>query len=184
MKVHDRVPRAHQKGNGGKIIGVRWVDVNKGDETNKDYRSRRVGQEFATHRDDALYASTPPLEAFRVILSFAASGEGANKRHIMICDVRRAYFYAQATRDLYIDLPEEDDQATPGQLGKLNLSLYGTRDAANNRQEHLSRHLVSIGFVRGTGHTSVYHHPQRRLMVLVHGDDICSRGRARRSEVA
>ena len=118
-----------------------------------------------------MYASTPPLEALRMIISFAASGEGATKRQIMICDVRRAYFYAKVTRDLYIELPDEDEHATPGQLGKLNLSLYGTRDAAKNWQEHLSRHLISIGFVRGVGHTSVFHHPQKNLMVLVHGDD-------------
>ena len=44
MKVYDRVPRAQQKETGGKIIGVRWVDVNKGDATKTDYRSRLVGQ--------------------------------------------------------------------------------------------------------------------------------------------
>ena len=36
IKVYTRVPSAHQKQNGGKIIGVRWVDVNKGDEQKPD----------------------------------------------------------------------------------------------------------------------------------------------------
>ena len=31
---------------GGKIIGTRWIDVNKGDEKNPVYRSRLVGKEF------------------------------------------------------------------------------------------------------------------------------------------
>ena len=59
----------------------------------------------------------------------------------MINDVRRAYFYAVATRDLYIELPAEDGQATSGMLGKLNLCLYGTRDAAKGWQDTLSKQL-------------------------------------------
>ena len=141
MQVYTRVPRSHQREHGGKIIGVRWVDVNKGDEKKTDYRSRLVGQEFATYKDDALYAATPPLEALRIILSYAATGSNGPKRQVMICDVRRAYFYAVATRDLYIELPEEDELGHRGMLGKLNLSLYGTRDAATNWQENLSQHL-------------------------------------------
>lgn len=44
MHVYDRVPRDSQKETGGKVIGVRWVDVNKGDEEKTDDRSRHVGQ--------------------------------------------------------------------------------------------------------------------------------------------
>ena len=43
-------------------------------------------------------------------------------------DIRRAYYQAQARRDLYIQLPPED--RTPGMCGKLNKALQGTIDAA------------------------------------------------------
>ena len=82
--------------------------------------------------------------------------------------MRRAYFYAKTNRDIYIELPAEDLEGSKDQLGKLNLSLYGTRDAASNWQEHLSRHLESIGFSRGKDRLSVYHHPERGLVTLVH----------------
>ena len=125
MHVYDRVPRDHQRKHGGKIIGTRWVDVNKGDSEKPDYRSRLVGQEFATHRDDSLYASTPPLEAMRLVLSHAATiGNGEEKRHILIADVKRAYFYALARRSLYIELPKEDTLGGPDIIGKLRLNLY------------------------------------------------------------
>ena len=65
LGVYEKVPRSHQIATGGKVIGVRWVDVNKGDATDVNYRSRLVGREFNVGRDDALYASTPPLEALR-----------------------------------------------------------------------------------------------------------------------
>ena len=38
----------------GNIIGVRWVDVNKGDSEEPEYHSRLVGREFAVGKDDAL----------------------------------------------------------------------------------------------------------------------------------
>ena len=172
MVVYTRVPRSMQRMRGGKIIGVRWVDVNKGDQEKPDYRSRLVGQEFNTAKDDELYASTPPLEALRYVVSSAATWtEDNSQRHIMVNDVRRAYFYAKTNRELYIELPKEDTEAGWDEVGKLNLSLYGTRDAAKNWQEHLSRHLEEIGFVRGVGHPSVYYHPSRGLVTLVHGDD-------------
>ena len=81
----------------------------------------------------------------------------------MVNDVRRAYFYAKTHRDIYIELPAEDLEGNKDMPGKLNLSLYGTRDAAPNWQEHLSVHLEKIGFIRGVGHPSIYHHPARAL---------------------
>ena len=101
MKVYTRVPRAMQRMQGGKIIGVRWVDVNKGDKENPDMRSRLVGQEFNTGKDDELYASTPPLEALRFVVSTAATfTDSGIKRHVMINDVKRGYFYAKTTGDI------------------------------------------------------------------------------------
>ena len=148
MHVYDRAPRDHQKQTGGKAIGVRWVDVNKGDTQTPDYRSRLVGQEFATHRDDSLYLSTPPIEALRVILSYAATiDEGEHMKQVLIADVKRAYFHALAQRNLYIELPKEDDKGDSSMLGKLRLNLYGTRDGAVNWQKHLSAHLGKLGYL-------------------------------------
>ena len=52
---------------------------------------------------------------------------------MMAADVRHAYFYAKVSRPVYIEIPAEDWE--PGDemiIAKLNLSLYGTRDAAQN----------------------------------------------------
>ena len=91
---------------GGKLIGVKWVIVNKGDQENPDIRARLVGKEFRTHNDDSLYAATPPLEALRLIVSHAATlnSTGEAMREVMVNDVRRAYFYAKATRDVFIEV--------------------------------------------------------------------------------
>lgn len=81
-----------------------------------------------------------------------------HENEIMINDVSRAYFYAKASRNLFVEIPSEDPLKKPGMIGRLKLCLYGTRDAAKTWQETLSAQLVTIGFVRGKGHTAVYHH--------------------------
>ena len=62
-----------------------------------------MGREFNLGKDDTLYASTPPLEALRIIVSYAAThSEDGHERMVMVNDVRRAYFYAKIQRDVYI----------------------------------------------------------------------------------
>ena len=95
----------------------------------------------------------------------------------MINYVTRAYFYAEATRCMYIELPQEDPFYDANMLGRLRLCLYGTRDAALNWQQTRSEHLEEAGFKRGIGHPSVFHHPTRDIWTFVHGDDYCSAGR-------
>ena len=57
-----------QRMKGGILIGVRWVDANKGDPESPDMRSRLVGQDVNTGKNIELYASTPPLGALRFVI--------------------------------------------------------------------------------------------------------------------
>ena len=139
-----------------------------------------VGREFNVGKDDNLYAATPPLEALRYVLSYAGTwGDGSSERRaVMINDVRRAYFYARATRVLYVELPREDPEyGQSDKVGRLRLCLYGTRDSALNWQETLSEHLLTLGFKRGVGFPSVFVNSELDIWTLAHGDDCCSAGR-------
>ena len=49
---------------------------------------------------------------------------------LLFIDVRRAHFYAPSRRSVDVTLPDED--AMPGHCERLNVSMYGTRDAASN----------------------------------------------------
>ena len=57
--VYDIVARSQIDECGGKRIDTRWIDTNKADELNPEYRSRHVVREFNSGNDDSLYASTP-----------------------------------------------------------------------------------------------------------------------------
>ena len=54
-------------------IGTRWVDVNKGDDGNPEYRSRLVAQEINDHKREDLFAATPPLESKKLLFSLAVT---------------------------------------------------------------------------------------------------------------
>ena len=94
----------------GNIIGTKWVITNKGDTEAPDIRARLVGKEFLSGSGDSLYASTPPLEALRFLLSSAAAVDEREGEHkgVIVSDVLRAYVCAKATRDLFIEVPDED----------------------------------------------------------------------------
>ena len=68
----------------------------------------------------------------------------------MTVDVKRAYFYARSRTPVYIEIPIEDFE--PGDehmVGRLNLSLYGTRDAAQNWTREYTEFLERIGYRSG-----------------------------------
>ena len=124
---------------GAPPVSTKWVDINKGDDNDPDYRSRWVGREFKgndRNRDD-LFAATPPLEAKRSLIALASCQTGVPRNKIKklgFIDIRQAYFHAKAKRLMYVVIPEEFCE--PGEFGKvcgrLNYSLYGIRDTANN----------------------------------------------------
>ena len=136
--VYKKVPIEQcVKETGKKPIRVRWLDINKGDEENKDYRSRLVAQEIKTDKREDLFAATPPLEAKKILFSLAVTegygfrgGDREGGMCIDFINVSRAFFRAEAIRRVYVELPKEDRQE--GMCGLLVKSLYGTRDGAQN----------------------------------------------------
>ncbi len=114
--VHVKVPLSQCRGRTGKEpIGVRWVDVNKGDKVHPEIRSRLVAKEIKVVKREDLFAATPPLEAKKMLFLWAVTegvgfGKGQRKEGIKLdfIDVRRAYFHADAQREVYVQLPEKD----------------------------------------------------------------------------
>ena len=134
-------------------IGVRWVDINKGDDINPEYRSRLVAKEFKLGSIEELFAATPPLEAKKLLMSMATTEGIGYCRHgkhkplkLDFIDVRRAFFYAPARREVYVDLPLEDHEE--GMCGMLVKAMYGTRDAPQNWEYEYADFMTGLGFKR------------------------------------
>lgn len=93
----------------------------------------------------------------------------------MINDLSRAFFHAQAKRNVYVQLPDEDRKPDEEHMcGRLDFPMHGTRDAAQNWFDEYSRQLIHIGFLNGTASPCTFYHQQRRT--YVHGHDYVSTG--------
>ena len=169
---------------------MRWVDVNKGDEQNPNYRSRLVARQLkATDRSGQTYfAPAPPLEALRTVLSLAMTRIGKHvpnwdpsspdRTQLSFVDVRRAYFNAKVDQDeepVYVDLPPEDEDSG-SMCARLLRHMYGTRRAADGWQEEYSSLMVKLGFLQGDSCPNVFQHPEKCTAGSVHGDDFTSSG--------
>ena len=177
-KVWRKIRRSEAIQKGWKIVKTRWIDVNKGDKFNPNYRSRFVAKEYNEGEGEGLFASTPPLEALRMLLSEVATSR--QRRHggrqvIMVNDVARAFFEAPVKRTICIELPEED-RGDQDEVGLLEMSLYGTRDAAANFQAEVRKVMTYAGFRVSRYNPSTFYHPGRDLRCLVHGDDFITGG--------
>ena len=75
-QVYVKVPISEcRQTTGREPIGTRWVDVNKEDNKNREYRSRLVAQELKCHSttEENMFAATPPWEAKKVLFSLAVT---------------------------------------------------------------------------------------------------------------
>ena len=135
-----------------------------------------MAQEVARRKNEEFFASMPPLEAMRALVSDTATnpGTGKEERKISFMDARKAHLNAFVTRDIYINLPEED--ATPGYCGRLVRCLYGTRDAPARWEATYTETLQKLGFHRGRSNACCFYHPGRCLRLVVHGDDFVTTG--------
>ena len=107
---------------------------------------------------------------------------GKEENVVMINDVARAFFEATVKRAVCVEIPEEDKTATDNHkdvVGMLNMSLYGTRDAAKNWQEEVARMMKVWGFTQGKYNPCLYYHAVWGIVSLVHGDDFISTGNRR-----
>ena len=175
---------------GRRPVTVKWVDVNKGDDDEPNYRSRLVAREIRLPGEDPIFAPTPPLESVRMVLSLAATNLPGETKHvreaesewrtqISIIDISRAYFNAKKSMDVdptYVELPEEDPAKASGMCGLLKVHMYGTRAAADGWHGEYSTFMKSIGFVMGDFSACVFRHKTKRITSSVHGDDFTTAG--------
>ena len=132
-----------------KPIGVGWVEVCTQDDVNPTYRLRFVAKGVMRQPMPELYAATPPLDCFVIIMSAtlksaASQGLDVDPAIVLTCDVSRTYPYAPAMRLVYVQVASEDwELGDEARCGKLNVSMHGARGAALNWHHHDSHGACS-----------------------------------------
>ena len=137
-----------QHTDGYKVVRTRWVVCNKGDEANIDIRARLVATEVNDAKSDEYFASTPPLEAKRMMLSEYATArvdKFGKDLQVSFVDIRKAYFNATPKRNVHLVFPKELGMAK-GRIAKLLRCVYGTRDAGQLWESCYAERLISMGF--------------------------------------
>ena len=159
---------------GKRPLRLKWIDTDKG---GANIRSRLVCTEVRRPGTDAVFAPTPPLDAMRALIARAAERYTSDGRPLtlQLVDISRAHFYAPSVRDVFVQLPQGDPMhGKPNVCAKLRRTMYGTLDAAEQWARHYTSVLLKVGFVQGTSSPCHFHHPDRQIWVLVHGDDFFS----------
>ena len=161
------------------LVRSRWVLCNKGDSLSPDVRARLVACEInkGDKNDVAFTASTPPLEAKRILFARYTSERTRNDQPLRISfvDIRKAYFNAIPERDVFMRVPKEMG-LPPNTVAKQVRCVYGTRDAGKLWEDTYSVALQHLGFSSGDANPCIFHHAERNVMVVVHGDDFTTLG--------
>ena len=122
MEVYEYSTEAQARARTGRNpVGLKWIDTNKGSAEAR-YRSRLVCTEVRHEGVEPIFSATPPLETLRVLHSVACQGDVFHVEDpflITTTDVSRAHFCADAVRDVFVQLPDEDPKAKqPGVCGR------------------------------------------------------------------
>ena len=112
LKVFEYAPLEEAREATGRApISVDWVDVDKGDDSRPEYRSRLVAQEtrasstIASGDIGAVFAATPPLECLRIVCSLIMSSDPAAGLVLRVLDISRAHPHCEIKRVVHVRLP-------------------------------------------------------------------------------
>lgn len=136
--------------------------------------------EVNTYKTDEYFASTPPLEAKKLLFSeYSATARrpmNLSKEIVLsFVDIKKAYFNGVPRRNIHLAFPKE--LGVPDHLvAHLKRCVYGTRDAGGIWEECFADALVEMGFTRGVASPCCFHYEGRNLHVGVHGDDFACLG--------
>ena len=161
-----------------KTVRSRWVLCNKGDVAHPDIRARLVACEVNTGtKDDSFFASTPPLEAKKMLFKKYADKPtvGGKKMRLSFIDIKKAYFNGIPKRNVLMKLPRELGLPS-NMLGLQVRCVYGTRDAGAIWEETYRSVLVNAGFTPGIASPCIFHHKDKDLTCVIHGDDFTTLG--------
>ena len=166
--VYDRIDEGDIP-KGTMIESSRWCDDLKprdGDETN--VRSRIVVQQYNVVKQDDVHQGTPPLKVLRMLLALATSKDSLRRKVCRIWDVSVAFFHSPM--DEHTVVPPPPGLRVNGKLWVLNMALYGPRMASRCFGKLVAEVLTDARFETVSIVPNTYHHPQRDIDTVVHGD--------------
>ena len=178
LGVSRKRPRTWATDRGFPVISTKWVDVNKGNAKQPECRSRLCRKELKRWAPTipGTFASMGPLECvillFSKALMWKPGASGPSARKITFLGASRAHCQADATSEMAIELPPEEQAKGQDFVGELLNSLHGTRKAAHSWERKWQSGIVEMNFEIGTWSPAIVCCCEREVCGFVHGDDI------------
>ena len=101
----------------------------------------------------------------------------AKRRLLGFLDVKRAHFYSEATRELYVELPAEAKK--PGEdVYSWKIAQIAVRNARRTSELGVadSESEIALGFKQGKSNPCIYFRAGRDLRTVVHQNDFTTAG--------
>jgi len=163
-----------------KAINTRFVFDIKHDAEGKmtRYKARLVAQGFkqVPKRDfDETWAPLPSAATIRALFAVAAA-TGWEVHHVY---VKTAFLNAKIEKEKYIHLPDGIEPESVEEMCRLNLALYGTKQAGRLWGIKLDKELNEIGALRSLVDSCLYewcHFVNWRVIILESVDDLIVAG--------
>jgi hypothetical protein len=164
---------------GRKVVGTRWVfDVKfNPDGTIRKYKARFVVKGYSQVKGvdfDETYSPVISMVILRLVLAIAVK-EGWE---IFQLDIGNAFVNAPiGDQEIYIELPEGFKEGSEDECGRLNMSLYGLKQASKNWNDEISSKLKKE--LKQSQHDSClfYSNTDGKIcIVVVYVDDIVMTG--------
>jgi len=144
------------------------------------YKAQLLAQGFnqLPGRDfEETWAPVPYAATTRAIFAVAA----ANDWEIHHVDVKTAFLNAKMDKEMYIKLPDGVEDGESGESFRLNLALYGTKQAGRLWGMKLDKELKEMGASRSPVDPCVceWNHPVHgRVFILVYVEDLIVAGKS------
>ena len=164
---------------GKKALNSKWVYKIqfKLDGTVARYKARLVIKGFEQIKDkDYKYTFSPVAKLTTVRLFIALATAKGWPLHQL--DINNAFLHGYIDEEVYMHPPAGYTKALPGQVCRLQRSLYGLKQASRQWNLELTTFLTGKGFVQSKSDYSLFtwHHNDHYIFILVYVDDLLITG--------
>lgn len=159
---------------GRKPVSCKWVfKLKHGENGDPDrYKARLVARGFSQRYGyDYMetYAPVATMNTVRTVLAVA----NQERFEIHQMDVKTAFLNGYLQEEIYMTLPEGLD-GEPGDVCRLERSLYGLKQASRAWNERFHQYVVKLGFRQSENDRCLYvrGNNEKRVLLLLYVDDI------------
>jgi len=164
---------------GKRALTSKWVYRVKfrPDGSVERYKARLVIRGFEQIKDkDYKHTFSPvaKLTTVRVFIALA-SAKGWLMHQL---DINNAFLHGFIDEEVHVQPPEGYTKASPGQVCKLQRSLYGLKQASRQWNLELTKFLLSKGFLQSKHDHSLFSklHGGKQVFILIYVDDLLVTG--------